>query len=91
MEFKNYMEVIVEEKLDEILSQYPRCCKCDSCRMDIAVLALNNLKPKYVSTAKGQIFARIEGMNSQYEVEVIRQIAAAIEKVEAHPRHEPKL
>ena len=87
MQFKNYMEVIVEQKLDEILAQYPNCCKCDSCRMDIAVLALNNLKPKYVSTTKGQIFARIENMNSQYEVEVIRQIANAIEKVALHPRH----
>ena len=87
MEFKNYMEVIVENKLDEILAKYPNCCKCDSCRMDIAVLALNNLKPKYVSTVKGQIFARIDSMNSQYEVEVIRQIAEAIEKVALHPRH----
>ena len=87
MEFKNYMEVIVEHKLDEILAQYPNCCKCDSCRMDIAVLALNNLKPKYASTVKGQIFARIDSMNSQYEVEVIRQIAAAVEKVALHPRH----
>ena len=87
MEFKNYMEVIVENKLDEIMSQYPNCCKCDSCRMDIAVLALNNLKPKYVSTVKGQIFARIDSMNAQYEVEVIRQIANAIEKVALHPRH----
>jgi len=90
MEFKNYMEVVVEQKLDEVLSEYPDCCKCDTCKLDIAVLALNNLKPKYISTDKGQLFARIQGMDSQSEIEVIHQIAAAAEKVSQNPHHEKK-
>lgn len=87
MEYRNYMEVIVEEKMDEILSKYPSCCKCEQCRHDIAVIALNHLRPRYVSTEKGQIFARIEEMNSRSEVEVIRQLIQAVETVMAHPRH----
>ncbi len=90
MELKNYMEDYVVSKLDEVLAQYPNCCSCDTCKRDIAILALNHLPPKYVSTEKGQIFARVESMGSQYEIETIKQIAAAIAKVQAHPHHEPK-
>ena len=90
MELKNYMEDYVVSKLDEVLAQYPNCCSCDDCKRDIAILALNHLPPKYISTEKGQIFARVESMGSQYEVETIKQIADAIAIVQAHPRHEPK-
>lgn len=88
MDFKNYMEIIVEQKLDEVLAQYPNVCKCDNCKLDIAVLALNNLKPRYISTDKGQLFTRIKEMDTQAEIEVIHQIAAAVEKVSSHPNHE---
>ncbi len=87
MDFKNYMEVLVEEKMDEVLDQYPDCCKCESCRRDIAVIALNHLHPRYVSTEKGQIFARIQEMNMQSEIEVLRQLMEAVEIVSAHPHH----
>lgn len=88
MEFKNYMEVIVEKKMDEVLEQYPDCCTCDICRRDIAVIALNNLHPRYVSTEKGKLFARIQEMNLQSEVEVLRQLMKAVEIVSAHPHHD---
>lgn len=90
MELKNFMEEHVVHKLDEIIAKYPNCCSCEACKRDIAILALNNLPPKYVSTAKGEIFARVDSMGSQYEVEVLRELTAAIEKVQAHPRHAPK-
>ena len=50
MELKNYMEDYVVSKLDEVLAQYPNCCSCDDCKRDIAILALNHLPPKYIST-----------------------------------------
>ena len=87
MQYRNYMEVIVEEKMDEVLSQYPGCCTCEQCRQDIAVISLNNLHPRYVSTENGQVFVRIEEMNSQAEIEVIRQLVQAVETVMAHPHH----
>ena len=87
MEFRNYMEVVVERKLNEVLAQYPTCCKCDICRQDIAMLALNHLPPHYTTTEKGQIFARVAEMSSENEIKVIREIASAIEKVQNNPRH----
>lgn len=87
MILKNYMEDCVLDKLEELMPKYPGCCFCENCKMDIVNLALNHLPPKYVSTDKGQVFARVECFNSQSEVEIVKQIAAAIEQVEAHPRH----
>ncbi|WP_027407011.1 late competence development ComFB family protein [Anaerovibrio sp. RM50] len=87
MVLKNYMEDCVLDKLNELIPQYPGRCFCENCMIDIANLALNHLPPKYVSTEKGQVFARVECFSRQSEVEIVKQIAAAIEKVETHPRH----
>lgn len=87
MELKNYMEDYVISKLNEVMLQYPDCCQCESCKMDIANLALNHLPPKYVSTEKGRVFARVECMESALAVEALKQIDAAIAIVQAHPRH----
>lgn len=88
MELKNFMEDIVLSKMEEVLRQYPNCCTCENCKRDIAILALNHLPPRYISTEKGHIFARVESMGSEYAVETVTQIADAIEIVMAHPRHE---
>lgn len=87
MEYRNYMEVVVENKLNEVLAQYPDCCTCETCRTDIAVIALNHLHPRYVSTEKGQIFARVQESGVQAEVEVLRQLADAIRIVSSNPHH----
>ena len=88
MELKNYTEDIVLKNLDAVLAQYPDCCKCEQCRLDIAALALNNLPPRYVSTHKGDIFVRIQEMEGKNDVDVIQAIAKAIEIVGKNPRHE---
>jgi len=36
---------------------------------------------------EASIFTRVQAMSLEYEVEVIQQIAKAIEKVSEHPRH----
>lgn len=86
----NYMEEVVERNLDTIMAKFPSCCKCEECRRDIAALALNNLPPRYISSFKGDIFARVNEMEVQHLVEVIQQIAQAIKIVTAHPRHKVK-
>ncbi|MBQ8698930.1 MAG: late competence development ComFB family protein, partial [Schwartzia sp.] len=50
------MEQVVLENLDSVLAQYPDCCKCDLCRRDIAILALNHLPPRYTSSEKGRVY-----------------------------------
>lgn len=88
MEIRNFMEDIVSQKIGSVLQQYPDCCRCDQCRMDIACIALNNLPPKYVSTHQGNIYAKLDGMDIAYATRVIEEITKAIEIVRKHPRHE---
>lgn len=90
MELTNYMEKVVVNKLDQVLKMYPACCKCDDCKRDIAIMALNRLPPKYISTHRGSIFAHLEETDTQYDVIVTQEIVKAVEKVQAHPRHEKK-
>ena len=87
MELKNYMEILVLEKLDEVLAQYPDCCKCDRCRQDIAILALNHLPPRYISSEKGSVFMKLHSMTTENSIEIIEQIAKAAEIVKNNPRH----
>ena len=91
MELKNYTEDIVLKNLDAVLAQYPDCCKCEHCTTDIVVLALNHLPPKYISTHKGTIYARIDEMAAENSIEIIEQIAKAIEIVSRHPHHEENI
>ncbi|MBQ9364326.1 MAG: late competence development ComFB family protein [Schwartzia sp.] len=88
MELRNFMEDIVSQNISSVLKEYPNCCRCDECRMDIACIALNHLPPKYVSTHQGNIYARLDGMSVSYMTRVIEEIAKAIEIVEKNPRHD---
>ena len=81
------METIVLNYLDGVLANYPNCCSCEKCRQDIVMLALNHLPPKYVSTDKGNVFAKLSLMELENEVIVIEEIAKAIEIVSKSPRH----
>ena len=88
MELKNYMETLVLEQLDSVLAKYPDCCKCERCRQDIAILALNHLPPKYISSQKGSLFMKLQTMSMENSIQIVEQIAKAIEIVKHHPRHD---
>ena len=88
MELKNQMEELVLEQLDSVLAQYTDCCKCEHCRQDIAIIALNHLPPKYVSSQKGCVFAKVDAMAMDAKIEIVGQIAKAVEIVKRNPHHE---
>ena len=75
MELKNQMEIYVLENIDSVLEKYPDCCKCEHCRQDIAVIALNHLPPRYVATQQGCVFAKIDAMTMETKIEIVEQIA----------------
>lgn len=85
---KNYMEIIIDEKMPKILKNYTNICKCDKCIQDIKAIALNNLKPKYVVTEKGLVYTRTNELALQFEIDVTREIIKAIEIVSKNPKHE---
>lgn len=87
----NYMEEIVKNYLNSILKtdpNYSNICKCDHCIDDIMAKALNNLKPYYITTKKGEIFAEYSSLETQHQAEVISEVIKAIEFVSTHKNHE---
>jgi competence protein ComFB len=87
MEFRNYMEELAVGVLEEILSRQKIGCKCQRCRLDIAALALNNLPPKYAVTDIGRAHTKLEATKTQFQIDVVKELTKAIEKVNSNPRH----
>lgn len=85
-ELNNYMEVIVKEKLEELLAD-DEICKCEHCKKDIMALALNDLPPRYVVTRKGEMYSRVDSLFLQSSADVTGAIVKAMKKVKDNPRH----
>ena len=85
--YRNVMEMLVDQKLDEMWDTLD-CCKCDRCRMDIIAYALNQLPPKYVVTKEGELYARLCELNNEHEIEVLIALTKAIKTVKDKPKHE---
>ena len=83
---KNYMEEVVFNLIEGVLEDI-NVCKCESCVMDIAAIALNDLPPKYIATEKGELYSKVNSLKSQFEVDVIAAITKAAVLVKRSPRH----
>lgn len=88
--YHNSMEALVEAAFDD-LKPMMDCCTCEQCRNDIIAYALNQLRPKYVSTDKGEVYTKIDTlMNNQPTTDIITAIMAGVKVVRGHERHGPK-
>jgi competence protein ComFB len=85
----NVMEEYVQQTLNEVWDSLD-CCKCDQCKTDIMSLALNQLKPHYVSTELGKAFVKVNTMSSQFEIDILTAIYEAAKIVKENPRHGKK-
>lgn len=86
----NYMEEIVKNFLNQTLkndSTYADSCKCCQCFDDIMAVALNNIKPYYITTKKGEVYAEYSSLETQKKAEVISEVIKAIEFVSKHRNH----
>ncbi|HWR39419.1 MAG TPA: late competence development ComFB family protein [Patescibacteria group bacterium] len=90
MQLKNYMEDLVWERVDEIIAGTKKACSCPKCRFDVVALALNALPPRYVVTDQGETYAKIRGLEAQFNVDVLTAVSNAIVVVNGHPRHDEK-
>lgn len=88
MKLHNYMEDVVIRMIDLAIEKYPEVCKCRKCRLDIAAIALNNLPPKYIVTERGELFTKVDGMEVQFDVDVLKEVTKAIEIVSKKPKHD---
>lgn len=87
MEVVNIMEKIVWDNMQTVIDSKDGACNCDICRADIAAFALNNLKPRYVATAKGETIAKAQVLENQFYLNAIVALTTAVELVCAKPHH----
>ena len=87
MELKNYMEILMWQQLDDVLTSHPGVCKCEKCRYDIAALTMNFLPPRYVVTDQGQMFTKIKALEQQFTIDIITAITHAVKIVSSMPHH----
>ncbi|WMJ83060.1 late competence development ComFB family protein [Oscillospiraceae bacterium LTW-04] len=85
--YRNVMERLVEAKVDRLWKNHTGCT-CARCREDVIALALNNLPPKYVVSDAGALFVKMTQLENINEVEITRQVAAAMKVVDESPHHD---
>ncbi|EDS78641.1 late competence development ComFB family protein [Clostridium massiliodielmoense] len=87
-QLKNYSEEAVDKLLIKVLAKYENICKCEQCKRDIKAYALNYIAPKYITSEKGEIYARaLNEINKQETINIINAIMRAIEVVSKNPKH----
>lgn len=87
----NYMEECVKNYLEKVIKQdenYAHICTCPQCMDDIMAKSLNNLKPYYITSKKGEVFATYNSLETQHSAEVITSVINAIEFVSKHRSHD---
>lgn len=88
LEMRNYMEDIILSKMPSVLKGMDSVCECERCHMDRLAYVLNNSPPKYVVSTKGKLYAKLNLLEGQFGVDLIRVITDAAVKVDQNPRHE---
>lgn len=85
---KNYMEIVVDEMMPDVLDEKELSCNCQHCIEDIKAITLNNLKPMYVVSKKGILYTKLNEFSIQFRADITKELVSAIEMVKNNPRHE---
>jgi competence protein ComFB len=88
MMIRNHMEISVNSLLPEVLHKFKGVCTCSNCVDDIKAKALNNLRPMYVVTELGDVYAKLNEMQFQFKSDVVSELVKAIEIISKNPRHD---
>ena len=85
-QLRNYTEEAVQTYVDK---WFPKIdvCQCESCRLDVMAMMLNQIQPHYVVTDKGALFAQLNGIDVQNVVDMVSYFTSAVETVKKKPRH----
>jgi len=83
---RNYTEEAVKAYLDKWLKEED-VCQCEGCRLDVMALMLNNLKPKYIVTDTGALYAQMDDFDPQNRTDFMMVMTQAIQTVKKRPRH----
>jgi competence protein ComFB len=84
----NVMEDEVVEQARLLIARDGELCGCDICVYNVSAITLNNLKPHYITTNRGELFARVGKLNVMERTQVTIEILRAIEIVRNKKMHD---
>ncbi len=87
MKLHNIMEDFVLDILNDTLKKMPDFCQCDQCKMDVAALILNDVKPRYVVSDQGYVFSKTNMLSRQFEADLTAEVIKAVMVVSENPNH----
>jgi competence protein ComFB len=88
---KNEAENLVVKELGRQLDEYTeKVCRCNECVVDMAAIALNNVKPLYRVSLLGTLYAASAMDEKAYASKIREAVSGAIKKVHSNPGHEPR-
>ena len=87
MKLYNYMEVVIKDELNKLLTDIKNICKCEKCKLDMTAFALNRLESQYVVSNKGRIHTKLKELDAQSHVDLMSNLTKAILHVSKKPRH----
>jgi len=85
---KNEAEVMVIREVESQLEKQTDMCLCNECIVDIAAIALNNVKPLYRFSLLGTLYASQAMTEQGYAESIKNAVAEAIKKVKNNPAHD---
>ena len=85
----NEAENLVLNELEmQLESEKGEMCLCNECVVDIAAIALNNVKPLYRFSLLGAQWASAAMTEQAYADSIKKAVLQAIKKVKANPAHD---
>ena len=82
----NVAETLVKDKTKELIKTM-EMCQCQICYMDTCAIALNHIKPLYITTSKGRLLSTLSTANYGYQAELVAEVVKALEQVKKSPKH----
>ena len=87
LQLKNYTLEAVTQYLERWYKE-AEVCQCESCKLDVMAIMLNNLPPKYVVTDKGALWAQMVDFDPQNRTDFMTIMTQAVKTVNEKPRHD---
>lgn len=86
---RNEAESLILKELGRQLEAYSDpICRCNDCVLDMAAMALNNVKPLYRVSLLGTLYTASAMDEKSYATSVREAVFNAIEKIRKNPSHE---
>jgi len=87
---KNEAENMVVKELGRQLDEFKEnVCRCNDCVVDMAAMALNNVRPLYRVSLLGTLYAASAMDEESYAKRIREAVSTAIKKVHSNPGHDP--